>query len=396
MDPLGNPFAPGAGTPPPELAGRESEINKIELLMRRVEAGRHERSLLITGLRGVGKTVLLNRFESLAEDGAWSVALREMKGPKDRPQPFRAVMAEMCRRALLDLGRDQQVADVARRALGALRSFRLSATVHDTGAVEYSLGVEPLQGVADSGQLDLDLGDLFIELGRVARAKHTGVLLLLDEVQNLEQPDLAALIAALRRVDQKNLPLTAVAAGLPQLPVLAGEAKSYAERLFEFRSIGQLSVEATRQAFVGADESVEWTGDALDLLVESTDRYPHFIQEWGKKVWEAASASPVQAGDVERARAHVIAALDTGFFKLRSDRATGREREYMATMARLGNGPYRSGEVARQMGGKKGGASVGVFRDNLIRKGLIYAPDHGLVDFTVPHFGEYMRRNHLT
>jgi hypothetical protein len=193
---------------------------------------------------------------------------------------------------------------------------------------------------------------------------------------------------------KKNLPLTAVAAGLPQLPVLAGEAKSYAERLFEFRSIGQLSVEATRQAFVGADETVEWADDALDLLVDSTDRYPHFIQEWGRKVWEAASASPVQAGDVERARAHVMAALDTGFFKLRSDRATDREREYMATMARLGSGPCRSGEVARQMGGK-GGASVGVFRDNLIRKGLIYAPDHGLVDFTVPHFGVYMRRNHL-
>jgi len=390
MDPVRNPFAPGAGKPPPELAGRDAEMAKINLLMRRVEAGRSERSLLITGLRGVGKTVLLNRFREQAEEHGWSAVQREMKGPKDHPQPFRDVMADMSRQALLALGRDQQISDVVKRALGALRSFRPRATVNDTGSVEYSFGIEPLAGVADSGQLDIDLGDLFIELGKVASSKKKGVLLLLDEVQSLRQPDLAALIAALHQVDQRNLPVTAVAAGLPQLPVLASEAKSYAERLFEFRSIGQLSIAATRQAFTGADETVDWTDEALDLLVAETDRYPHFIQEWGKQSWSTAHRSPITADDVQRAQALVITALDEGFFKLRSDRATDREREYMAAMAGFGRGPYRSGEVARVMGVKH--ASLGMFRDNLIRKGLIYAPDHGLLDFTVPHFDEYMRR----
>ncbi len=391
MDPVRNPFAPGAGTPPPELAGREIETEKIELLMRRIEGGRSERSLMITGLRGVGKTVLLNRFREQAEERGWSAAQREMKGPRDHPQPFRDVMADMSRQALLALGRDQQLGDVVKRGLGALRSFRPRATVTDSGSIEYSFGVEPLAGVADSGQLDIDLGDLFVELGKVARAKNKGVLFLLDEVQSLRQPDLAALIAALHQVDQRNLPVTAVAAGLPQLPVLAAEAKSYAERLFEFRSIGQLSIVATRQAFIGADESVDWTDAALELLVHETDRYPHFIQEWGKQSWFTASQSPITAEDVRRAQGLVIESLDEGFFKLRSDRATEREREYLAAMARPGHGPYRSGDVARSMGVKP--ASLGMFRDNLIRKGLIYAPDHGLIDFTVPHFDDYMRRN---
>lgn len=390
MDPLRNPFAPGAGTQPPELAGRKDEIDQVDLLMRRVESGRPEKSLLITGLRGVGKTVLLNRFRDAAEEHGWAVDLREMKGPKDHQQPFREVMADMCRKTLLSLGRDQQIADLARRALGVLRSFRLTGSASDTGSVELSLGVEPVLGVGDSGQLDIDLGDLFIELGKVARARHTGVMLLLDEVQNLRQPDLAALIGALHQVDQRRLPVTAIAAGLPTLPVLAAEAKSYAERLFDFRVIGQLTDEATRVAFTGADADVEWSTGALDRLVIETDRYPHFIQEWGKQTWLAAAASRVTSMDVVHAHDAVMRALDIGFFKLRADRATDRERDYLTAMAGFGRGPYKSGEVARAMGGKP--ESVGMFRDNLRRKGIIYAPDHGLVDFTVPHFDEYMRR----
>lgn len=390
MDLVRNPFSPGAGTQPPELAGRDRELEQIDVLMQRLEAGRHEKSLLITGLRGVGKTVLLNRFLVMAEARDWGVDLREMRGPKDHPQEFRDTMAEMCRRMLLSLGRDQQAADLVRRALGALRTFRPRAKVGDTGAIEFSLGVEPVPGIGDSGQLDRDLGDLLVEIGRVAQAKQKGVLLLLDEVQNLGRADLAALIAALHQVDQRSLPVAAVAAGLPTLPALASEAKSYAERLFDFRAIGQLSDAETRLAFTGADPGVAWSKGALDLLVRFTDRYPHFIQEWGKQTWILAPRSPVRAQDVMAAHGVVMENLDATFFRDRFDRATEREREYLAAMASLGDGPSRSGDVARRMGGKA--ASVTMFRDNLIRKGLIFAPDHGLVDFTVPHFGAYVRR----
>jgi hypothetical protein len=391
VDPIRNPFNPGAGTQPPELAGRADEIQQIRHLMARAEAGHHEKSLMVTGLRGVGKTVLLNRLLAEAEENGWAADLVEVRGPKDHPAEFREVMATMCRRTLLELGRDQQVMDVMRRALRTLRSFRPTATPTESGSVEFSFGIEPMAGIADSGQLDRDLGDLFIEIGKVAREKRKGIILLLDEVQNLATADLAALITALHRVDQKGLPVTAVAAGLPRLPTLASEAKSYAERLFDFRKIGQLSVTDTKLAFTEADDAVKWEKEALDILVAMTDRYPHFIQEWGKQAWNVAPRSPIRARDVEAAHGLVMDQLDRTFFRDRANRATERERQYLAAMASLGDGPYRSAAVAAAMDTKP--QAIGLFRDHLIHKGLIYAPDHGLVDFTVPHFADYMRRS---
>lgn len=391
MDPILNPYAPGAGTPPPELAGRDDELTQFEVLLARVKAGRSERSMMIMGLRGVGKTVLLNRFEAAAVDADWAVALYEVPGQRDHARPFRDVMAELCRKNLYALSRGAQLTAVARRALGVLRSFRMTASVNPaTGELE--LSVEPVAGVADSGDLTSDLTDLFVHVGEVARSKKTGALFLLDEVQNLESADLAALITAIHRVDQKNLPLTVVAAGLPQLPGLAGEAKSYAERLFEFRPIGKLRHTAARTALTApaAAHGVQYTPDALAALLEKTEGYPHFLQQWGKGVWNVADASPISVEDVARAEPDILRALDEGFFGVRFDRATPEERRYMNAMADLGPGAHRSGAVAKKM--SKTTTQVAGIRDSLIKKGLIYASDYGKVAFTVPHFDQYLKR----
>jgi hypothetical protein len=391
MDPILNPYAPGAGTPPPELAGRDDELAQFKVLLARVVAGRSERSMIITGLRGVGKTVLLNRFEAAAAKAHWAVAMYEVPGERDHARPFRDVMAELCRKNLYELSRGAKLTAVGRKAWGVLRSFRMTASINAaTGELE--LSVEPVPGLADSGNLNADLTDLFVQLGEVARSKKTGVLFLLDEVQNLESADLAALITAIHRVDQKSLPLTVVVAGLPQLPGLAGDAKSYAERLFEYRTIGKLEPADARTALTSpaAAHQVQFTNDALDLLLDKTEAYPHFIQQWGKGVWNAADATPIGVDAVKRAEADVLLALDKGFFGVRFDRATPEERRYMNAMADLGAGPHRSGVVAKKVG--KTTTQVAGIRDSLIKKGLIYSSDYGKIAFTVPHFESYLKR----
>lgn len=395
MDPAVNPFSPGAGTQPPVLAGRDGEIKQVKLLMRRFMAGRHERSLMIVGLRGVGKTVLLRRIEEVAtsDEFDWAVDFLEVPNPQAHQRPFRDNVAGMCRRAALQLGRDQQVADALHRFLRVLRSFRPKATPSESGQIEFSVGIEPLAGLADSGDLYRDLGDLFIELGKVAKAKGKGVILLFDEVQYLDRADLSALVVGLHHVSQKGLPVTAIVAGLPTLPVLAAEAQSYAERLFDTKHgrIGQIGDTETRRAFTEADLSVVWEQPALDLLVRVTDRYPHFIQEWGKQVWDIAPASPIREEDVKAAHELVMDALDVSLFHDRLERATPKERELMRAMASLGDGPDRIGDVAAALGVPVQGLSM--LRARLMKKGLIYTPDHGQLAFTIPHFADYLRRH---
>jgi len=371
------------------LAGRAEEIFQIELLLKRLSVGRPQRSLLITGLRGVGKTVLLNEFETMATDAGWATAFKEI--PSEHQDPFRDTVAILIRATLFKIAREKGLVAEVKRAIGALRSFRpkVSASVDPaSGAVEYSVGIEPTPGVADSGSMPEDLSDLLLEVGKAARAHSTGVLLLFDEVQNLAPPDLEALITALHRVSQKNLPVAAVAAGLPTLPAMAAEAASYAERLFEFREIDRLDHEAASLALRHPTEpDLSWSHEAIELAICETDGYPYFIQEWGQKIWNVAAGPSVGVEDVERARGLALHDLDRGFFAVRLERASPAEQKYLRAMA-AGSLPARSAEVTKRFG--SGGSSE--VRDRLIKKGLVYSPSRGEIDFTVPHFAGFLRR----
>ena len=386
MDALNNPYTPGAGTKPPALTGRGEQLQHFKLLLGRLQRGRPERSMLITGLRGVGKTVLLTTFEDMALSYGWFPAFSEVRHDTE----LRLLMARMSRRVLLAMSRTERVKDRARRTLGVLKAFSVSVP----GGFELSIDVDALTGTADSGDLDDDLSDLLVALGQVAADAGSGVVFLLDEIQFLDRRSLEALISALHRVAQRELPLALVGGGLPSVPRLAGEAKSYAERLFTFPRIGRLSEDAATEALIlpAREESVEYGGEALARILELSEAYPYFLQEYGRHVWQVAAGSPIEAGDVEHAHPNVQADLDEGFFAVRFERATAGERRYMAAMAALGDGPRESGEVARRLGFADT-AKTSVVRGNLIDKGLIFSPEYGLVDFTVPRFAEFMRRN---
>lgn len=386
MDALGNPYTPGAGTKPPALAGRDRELAHFELLLGRLERGRPERSMMISGLRGVGKTVLLTTFEDVALERGWVPAFTEVRHDTE----LRPLMARMARRVLLAMSRTDRVKDRVHRALGVLKAFSLRTP----DGFDLSVEVDALTGTADSGDLEDDLSELLLEMGRAAQEAGSGIVLLLDEIQFLDRAALEALIAGLHRVAQRELPLALVAGGLPSIPRLAGEAKSYAERLFTFPRIGSLTDAAAAEALVrpAREEGVEFSDGAVESVLELTEAYPYFIQEYGRHAWQAATESPIDREDVERARPSAQADLDEGFFTVRFERATTAERRYMAAMAALGAGGQASGQVAQRLG-YSDPAQASVVRANLIDKGLIYSPDYGVVDFTVPHFAGFMQRN---
>jgi AAA ATPase domain len=384
LDAVRNPYTPGAGTKPPELAGRDAELEAFRILVGRLGAGRHERSMLITGLRGVGKTVLLNTFADHARDAGWFAATTEIRQDTE----LSSVMARLSRRVLLEMSAHERLRDRARRALGVLRAF-----VIRYGEVEVRIDVDAIAGIADSGDREDDFGDLLIELGEAARSGNTGVVFLIDEVQFLNREDLEALIAGLHRASQENLPVTVVGAGLPLLPRLVGEARSYAERLFDFRSIGSLDTNAAGEALAlpARAEGVEWEAAALEQAISFSEGYPYFLQEYGKHTWLVAESSPLLSGDVEHAHPTVLNELDEGFFHVRIERATEAERRYMAAVADLGDGRQRSGEIATRLG-YRSSSDISLTRETLLRKGLIYQPAHGYVDFTVPQFAAFIRR----
>lgn len=342
--------------------------------------------MLITGLRGVGKTVLLNTFEGIARDAGWFPAVTEMR----MEGSVSAVISRLSRRVLFQMSAMERLRERTRQALGVLRAFTITV-----GEAELRIDVDAIAGRADSGDLEEDLADLFSELGQVAQEANRGVVFLMDEVQFLSRADLEALIAALHRAAQQGLPLTVVGAGLPLLPRLVGEARSYAERLFDFRSIGGLSEVAARDALVlpARDENVHWEPPALDLALAYSEGYPYFIQEYGKHSWLLADASPISREDVEEAHPAVLAELDEGFFHVRIERATEAERSYMAAMADLGDGRQRSGAIAERLG-YGSSTAISVTRDSLLKKGLIYSPSHGYVDFTGPQFAAFIRRHY--
>jgi hypothetical protein len=383
MDELANPFRPGAGTPPPALIGRDELINRFGISFRRAVAGRPGKSLLMIGLRGAGKTVLLNRFVEIAEQEGFRVGLIE--APEHGHFP--SLLAARLRRILLPLS-SNVVSTAVTRALRVLKTFTLQLP----DGTRVSIDVDALNGVADSGNLADDVTDLLVACGEAARDRGTGIVLAIDELQYVQPDELSALIVAIHRTNQLNLPVILTGAGLPQLRGLAGEAKSYAERLFDFPEIGSLNAGDARVALAlpAAEAGASIDDTALDMMVQRSHGYPYFLQEWGYHVWNAAPQSPITADDVERAAPLVQDQLDQNFFLVRLDRLTPREREYLVAMASLGPGPHRSGDVASALGVRV--ESVAPRRSALIAKGIIYSPAHGDTAFTVPLFDEFLER----
>jgi hypothetical protein len=387
MDPLRNPFAPGAGSRPPELAGRDAVLEQATLALRRVRLGRAENSQMLLGLRGVGKTVLLNRIAELAGEIGYEQV--QLEAPEGRA--LASYLAPALKTLLLRLDRVEQARVWAGEAMAALRGFA-SAFKVSVGEVKLGLSEPPR---ADSGNLEVDLPELLVATAQAAKAADTSVVLLIDEVQYLAEEELRGLIVALHRIAQKGLPLILFGAGLPQLAALAGEAKSYAERLFAFPEIGALDPASAAQAIV---EPIQQEGacidaDALAEIVRLTEGYPYFLQEWGKHTWQAARATRITLEDVAKASVEARTALDRNFFRVRFDRLTPREQAYLAAMAELGPGPHRSGAIAEQM--QKKVEHIGPLRSGLIRKGMVWSPSHGMTAFTVPMFDGFMQRTLL-
>ena len=381
MFPIKNPYSPGAGTWPPELAGRDEIRETTRIAMERTRLCRPGKGIIMVGLRGVGKTVLLARmYEDAISDGMRAVFAEAPEG-----SPLPNILVPKLRSALMGMSHSEKVL----RALSALVNFAKAFTVK-IGDIGLELKSEP--GLADNADLETDLQSLMETIGEAAKAEQNALALLVDELQYVKKTELAALCAALHRATQRRLPIIFVGAGLPQLRGQMGRAKSYAERLFDFPEIGPLPPAAARDAIAkpAQAESVAINSDALDKIVEKTRGYPYFLQEWGKHVWDEADASPITIEHVNRASESAIQTLDDGFFSVRFDRLTPNEKRYLRAMAELGDGPYRSGDIAEAL--QKEVTALGPARAQLINKGMAYSPAHGDIAFTVPLFGEFIRR----
>jgi hypothetical protein len=388
IDPRENPYTPNAGARPPALVGRDRELAAFGVLLARLERGATEQPMIVTGLRGVGKTVLLGAFREQAAAKRWATIEAEIT----KNSAFGPQIGQLARRALLQIAPKARWEERARRAAAVLKSFNL--TVSPDGTLNAGLNVDAAEGLADTGNLTEDLTDLLVALGEAARAHRTGVVFLLDEVQFLDVRQFEALIAALHRTVQHNLPITLVGAGLPQIPRLAGEAKSYAERLFKFPTIGELSESAAIEALVVPAQrlGIAYTDDALHAILGYTQGYPYFLQEYGKMVWDESPGSPVTVTDIAAVRPLVEAKLDGSFFRVRAERTTELELQYLRAMAQLGPEPQKAADVAKEL--RRTSEQLGPTRSRLIEKGLLYTPGYGLAAFTVPQFDRYMIRNH--
>lgn len=387
MDAIKNPFAPGAGSPPPELVGRDPVIEQARVLLGRVKQRKSEKSMLLTGLRGVGKTVLLNEIERMAKAEQYRTIPIEAHEDK----PLGPLIAPYLRTILFDLDRVAGAGDKAKRGLAVLRSFIGTLKV-EVGEISFGLDIDPEKGAADSGDLEIDLPNLFVAVAEAAEEKKSAVAVLIDEVQYFNQKELGALIMAMHKIQQRQLPLVLLGAGLPILPGLAGESKSYAERLFSFPDIGALSEADTAKALREPTHAagVVFEGAALTEVFRLTKGYPYFLQEWGYQSWNLAATSPITLQTVRDATARVIPRLDQNFFRVRFDRLTPSEKDFLRAIAELGPGPQRTSDIADVRGVKI--SSMGPVRAKLIKKGMIYSPAHGDIAFTVPLFDEFMVR----
>ena len=387
MDPIHNPYAPGAGTPPPELAGRDTIRDAARITLERTRIRRPSKSTLLVGLRGVGKTVLLERIRQDAE--ASGIYTLSIESPENRSLP--SLLAPELRVALLRLSRREAARDKAQRALRGLAGLVTALKVKYQD-IEVGLDFDPEPGLADNGDLETDLQALFEVVGEAAAADNTCVAIFIDELQYVDEDELASLIVALHRASQRRLPIVMLGAGLPQVRGKTGRAKSYAERLFEFPEIGALTPEDARIAIVkpARSEGVQIDDAALNAVITQTQCYPYFLQEWGKHLWDVAESSPITLPYVKLAEEQALAALDQSFFLVRFDRLTPLEKRYVRAMAQLGPGPHRSGDIANELG--RPVSSLAPTRAQLINKGMIWSPSHGDTTFTVPKFDEFMLR----
>ena len=387
MDPIKNPFSPGAGSPPPELVGREPVLEQARILLGRVKQKKPEKSMLLTGLRGVGKTVLLNEIKRMADrDGYHTISIEAHEG-----KALGSLIAPYLRSLLYDLDRIAGAGDKVKRGLAVLRSF-VGALKVTVGDVSIGLDIDPEKGSADSGDLEIDLPNLFVAIGEAAADRDTAVAIIIDEIQYLSDTELGALIMAMHKMQQHQLPLVLLGAGLPILPGMAGESKSYAERLFSFPIIGALSQENSAKALQepAHDAGVAFEIAALDEVFHLTKGYPYFLQEWGYVSWNLATESPISLQVVQNAKSTVIPRLDENFFRVRYDRLTPSEKNFLRAIAELGPGAHRTGDIAEILKVKV--TSLGPVRAKLINKGMIFSPAHGDLDFTVPLFDEFMIR----
>jgi len=387
MDPRENPYAPGAGSPPPELAGRDPILERIAINLDRIRAGRHAKSILLIGLRGVGKTVLINRVARDAE--ARNIICPTFESLEDRSLP--AMLAPTLHNVLAQLDRFETAKGHAQSAWRALSGFVRSAKIKYKD-IEFHLDIDAEPGIADTGNLDFDLSDLLGAVGQAAKERDKAVAIFIDELQYVKEDQLAALITALHHCQQRQLPVTVVGAGLPQLVGNTGKAKTYAERLFDFPEIGRLDRESAGRAVEAPAErqGVRIEPVALDEIVTRTQGYPYFLQEWGSHAWHAAATSPITLTDARRATVLALVALDASFFRVRYERCTPAERRYLRAMSALGAGPHKSGDIAATLRRKV--TSVAPLRRALLSKGMIYSPAYGDTAFTVPLFDAFMRR----
>lgn len=387
MDPILNPYSPGAGTPPPELAGRDELREKVRVAIGRIRIGNPAKSVLMVGLRGVGKTVLLDKMRQEAE--ASGVYALKLEAPEDRSLP--ALLAPQLRLILIKLSAIESAKAYATRGLRALAGFAKALKVKFND-IEVGLDLEPELGLADNGDLEGDLAVLLEQVGLAAQSAKTAVVMFIDELQYVKEPQFAALITALHRCAQAKLPVTLIGAGLPQLLARAGDAKSYSERLFDYPMVGPLSREDAQLAITRPAQvhGVTYLPEAIDEIYKDTQGYPYFLQMWSKYSWDVATESPIGRADVLRARALTEADLDESFFKTRFERCTPSERRYLRAMASLGAGPHRSGDIANALG--RDIKQLGMVRSSLINKGMVWSPSHGDTAFTVPLFDQFMIR----
>ncbi len=385
MDPYRNPFAPGAGSRPPELAGRDLVLEQARIASGRAIFGRHARSIILLGLRGTGKTVLLNEIEGIGRQAG--LLTSKIESPEDKG--LAQLLVPEMRRVMRSLSVAESAKDLADRGLRALRSF-VSIFKIEVAGFEVEVDGEP--GLADSGDLQADLPDLFLTIGQAAKAADKGWMLLIDEIQYLSEPDLSALIVAVHKVSQAGLPVLFVGAGLPQVARLAGDAKSYAERLFVYPEVGPLDRVSAEKAIRNPirEEGADISDDALAEIVTLTKGYPFFLQEWASILWDSAQGPTITLAETQKAYRGAIASLDEGFFKVRIDRLTKAEVKFVQAMAALGDGPYSMADIAKEMGRQMN--SLGPARATIIHKGMIYSPSFGYLDFTVPLFADFIRR----
>jgi hypothetical protein len=387
VNPILNPFSPGAGAPPPELVGREEILEQARVLLGRALVGMPEKPMIMTGLRGVGKTVLLNEIEAEAEKEGFQTIELEVS----QDESLADMLATHLRSVLFELDRIQGISEKVKRGLRVFRSFLGTAQV-TLKDITFGLAVDPELGVGDSGNLEADLPDLFAAVAEAAKDRGTGVALFIDEIQYLASEEFSALIMAMHRIQQKTMPLVLVGAGLPTVPGLAGNAKSYAERLFSYPRVGALSRADSHRALTEPvkPQDVVFDTPVLDEVFHLTKGYPYFLQEWGYQCWNVAEGPRISLDDLAVATSKVIPRLDQSFFRVRFDRLTPAQRRYLRAMAEFGEGPCRTGDIAKQLGA--GTTSSSPTRDQLIKKGMIYSPSHGEIAFTVPLFDEFMKR----